>query len=255
VSGNTNAPWKNEELLRQKYCAEGLTIQELADKWDTSFSTIRYYKDKYNIEGRPNGISPKALNATDEDLWRLYWDEGLSVIELADELDTSESWVVREMEKRSIPRETPDQEKGTEWKDAERLERLYWDEGLTLEEIGNELGCSASTVAGWMERFNIDREKIPEEKPPLHRWNRQGYEEVKTKVDGTSYSVRIHRLIAVAHGMLEPSEFRESEIHIHHKNGVRWDNRPDNLERKTKSEHHTHHYKERETNDKGRFIG
>lgn len=249
MSGNTNAPWKDEELLRQKYYEEDLTIAEIAELWSTSYDTIRYYKDKFEI---PNKRIWDTFDV--EEIERLYWQEGYSLKQLGEHYDTGGVHVLKFMVQNNIPRRTPDQEKGTGWKEPDRLERLYWDEGLTLEEIGNKLGCSASTVSDWMKRLGVDREKIPEEKPPYHRWNRDGYEEVKTKIEGVTYSIRIHRLVAVAMGELDPNDFRNPKINVHHKNGVRWDNRPDNLEVMSKSEHHSHHYKEREIDDNGRII-
>lgn len=35
------------------------------------------------------------------------------------------------------------------------LSRLYWDEGMTLLEIGEHLGISEGAVSRWMERLNI----------------------------------------------------------------------------------------------------
>lgn len=43
------------------------------------------------------------------------------------------------------------------YKDKETLERLYWDEGLTLREIGKRHGVSASSVSYWMQKFDIAR--------------------------------------------------------------------------------------------------
>lgn len=244
IMSGDNAPWQSEEWLEQKYCVEGMTMAEIADECDASYDTIRYYKDKYNIEGRPNGLSVEAHNATKDDLERMYWDEGLSLKGVGDELNVSQTWVIRKMNELGIDRRQRDNEKGTAWKDADRLERMYWDEDMTLEEIGDELGCSASTISQWMQRFDIDREKLPEEKPPSHRITHEGYEEVRTKIDQKQYSVLIHRLLAVAEGLLSPQAYADGLLHVHHKNGVPWDNRPSNLEVLTKSEHHKHHYDE-----------
>ena len=42
------------------------------------------------------------------------------------------------------------------WQDAETLERLYWDERMSQDEIGEELGCSRRTVYMWMDKYDID---------------------------------------------------------------------------------------------------
>jgi transposase len=43
---------------------------------------------------------------------------------------------------------------GESYKDEETLRRLYYDEGLTLAEVGERLGCSDRTVSYWMEKYN-----------------------------------------------------------------------------------------------------
>lgn len=42
------------------------------------------------------------------------------------------------------------------WRDAERLERMYWDERMTQGEIAEELGCTRRTIAEWMKRLDVE---------------------------------------------------------------------------------------------------
>ena len=42
------------------------------------------------------------------------------------------------------------------WRDRERLQRLYINEGLTVAEIGDRLGCADTTVCDWLDRHDID---------------------------------------------------------------------------------------------------
>ena len=41
------------------------------------------------------------------------------------------------------------------YKDSETLERMYWYEGKSQSEIAEELGCSATTISKYMNKFNI----------------------------------------------------------------------------------------------------
>jgi transposase len=41
--------------------------------------------------------------------------------------------------------------------DEETLRRLYYDEGLTLNEMADELDRGVSTVSSWMDDFGIER--------------------------------------------------------------------------------------------------
>lgn len=121
------------------------------------------------------------------------------------------------------------------WHDAATLRRLYWDRGLSLDDIADRLGCSDVTVLNWMEKHGIQRrtEKRNRLPRPLTVTSpgstNQGYE----LIWHDDHCVRHHRLLAVAeHGF---DAVREREVH--HRNGVYWDNRPSNLELVDPSEH------------------
>jgi hypothetical protein len=43
------------------------------------------------------------------------------------------------------------------WRSEERLREMYHERGMSLTEIGEELGCSLVTVHDWMERREIER--------------------------------------------------------------------------------------------------
>jgi len=64
-----------------------------------------------------------------------------------------------------------------------------------------------------------------------------GYEIIPHKHLGDKFTAFIHRLVAVAeHGY----ESVDGKI-VHHKNGVPWDNRPENIELLTVAEHNRKH--------------
>lgn len=41
------------------------------------------------------------------------------------------------------------------YRDRETLRRLYYDDGLTQDEIADEFGCSRRTIVDWMDRFDL----------------------------------------------------------------------------------------------------
>lgn len=249
MASETDEPWKDEEWLREKYCRQRMTMAEIADSAGTSFDTIRYYKDKFGLSKE---TAKDRMDA--ERVERLYWDEGYSLADVGEVYDTGGVTVLNFMKDEGIPRRTPDQEKGDAWKDADRLRRLYWDEGLTLEEIGDKLGCDTTTVMNWMKRLGVERIKTPMEKPAYYDTDQYGYERWKSKHNQRSYRVGVHQLVAIADGAEPYKVFSAGEYNVHHKNGVPWDNRPENVELLTKSEHGKHHYKEREHGPNGDFI-
>jgi len=126
-------------------------------------------------------------------------------------------------------------ESDTPWRDAATLEQLYWDEGLSLDDIADRLGCSDVTVLNWMEKHDIERrtEKRNRLPRPLTVTSpgstNQGYEFVWHD----DHCVRHHRLLAVAEHGVEAVRGHE----IHHRNGIPWDNRPSNLAVVGSSEH------------------
>jgi hypothetical protein len=115
-----------------------------------------------------------------------------------------------------------DRERG--WRDAEVLDRLYWDEGLDQQAIAERLDCDQGTVSNWMDRHGIrsrhERETHRVERAAFAH-NGAGYE---VWHDG-SETVYVHRLLAVAEYGFEAV----AEGVVHHEDGVKWHNCAANL--------------------------
>ncbi|MDF9748384.1 HNH endonuclease signature motif containing protein [Natrinema salsiterrestre] len=188
---------------------------------------------------------------------------------------------------------------GKPWHDEETLRELYYDEGLSTDEIGKELGCAGRTVRDWFDKLDIDTRSQAEarlEYPNLadEEWLREKYTEegltapqiadalgcskgavlhwvhehgIKPHSQGvatatghpsfdhhrgyyraTSHNyadgeqvgtdtIRVHRLVAVAEWGFDAV----ADKHVHHRNGFKWDNRPENLQLVTNAEHRRVH--------------
>jgi len=50
-------------------------------------------------------------------------------------------------------------DKHTPWRDAELLEELYVDQGLSQPQISERFGCTSSTVSRWLDNHGIDRDR------------------------------------------------------------------------------------------------
>jgi DNA-directed RNA polymerase specialized sigma subunit len=141
------------------------------------------------------------------------------------------------------------------WRDKETLQKLYHKKGMSLREIGDELGCSYNAVQTWMQKHDIERRDMRDvagnhkrKKPAHYRTNHYGYEEWKTVVDDKQETVSVHRLVAVAeYGFPDIDDWV-----VHHENGIPWDNRETNLRIMTDSEHKRTHAKERWQNEEYR---
>ena len=143
------------------------------------------------------------------------------------------------------------------WRDKETLEYLYNVRKKTQKEIADRFGKSDATICRQMENNDVQtRSKSvaftlanPGAGHVLQ--DARGYEMVKHSVGDTTKNYPVHRLAAVAWFDIDPFD---SSIHVHHKDGMKFNNSEDNLEIKSKRSHHRQHYEERETDDLGRFC-
>lgn len=124
-----------------------------------------------------------------------------------------------------------------DWQDPEVLERLYWGEGMSLEEVADRLGCHFTTVNKWLNRHDIPKRTANQDKPPSLTHISSGdryYEGFAVRdPDGSQVRVYHHRLLAVA----EYGFDGVADKHIHHRNNIPWDNRPSNIEPLSPSSH------------------
>lgn len=130
------------------------------------------------------------------------------------------------------------------WRDEENLRELYVEKGMSLVDVGSELGCSKSTIRRWLNKFGIGTRKSRKDPtyPPCFRTDSTGYEEVTSSARGEQNSVYIHRLVAVSEYGVDVV----GGVEVHHKNGIPWDNREDNLELMTTAEHTKRHWEQGE---------
>lgn len=123
------------------------------------------------------------------------------------------------------------------YKDADTLRELYVEKRLSQSEVADELNCSTATVCRWLEKSGIESRSFNDGRLISLRTRRDGYEEFGAGVGNVLH----HRLLAVA-------EFGFDAVankHVHHKSGIPWDNRPDNIELMTNSQHLKKHGKEK----------
>lgn len=170
----------------------------------------------------------------DADVLRgLYIEKDLTYSEIADELGCSSATVGRKLREHGIPREKRTRS-GADSIGESELRELYHGEGLSIRDIADRYDVSTPTAADWLDRFDIETRTATTDLSRVPFYTRpDGYEVWRTWVDGTNHSVRVHRLVAAAEYGAEAIEGSD----IHHKNGVPWDNRPENLQVVGKGEH------------------
>jgi len=144
--------------------------------------------------------------------------------------------------------------------DPEVLESLYWREGLSMWEIAKRLGCGETTVRRRMAEYGIDRRGVghntragashraPEDVEVHFRTRKDGYEVIGHTYRGENSLVYVHQIVAIAGGA-DPHKVFSGDYDSHHKNGIKYDNRPENIELMTREEHMRHHAIERGLGD------
>jgi transposase len=185
----------------------------------------------------------------EETLRRLYQDEGMSQQEIAERLGCSQRTVWRWMERYDIQVRQTNKPTGP-WTDPELLHDLYHEKSMSQYEIAEELDCGQNTVKRWMKRHDIEAKTVKNDRVPYFETSKNGYETWETKVEDTSHHVRVHRLLAVAEYGFEAV----ADSVVHHKNNIRWDNRPENIEPMSKMEHRRIHVRESDRDERGRFA-
>lgn len=132
--------------------------------------------------------------------------------------------------------------KDSNYKDPDWLNRHYHELGKSMQELSDSQDVSRRTIQHWMDKYGIERRSVGMRYTPYARFEtrRDGYEKwgncESSKKHGT-VDMLVHRLLAI-------SEYGVDDVkdnHVHHKNEIPWDNRPENIEILSPSEHAKHH--------------
>lgn len=116
------------------------------------------------------GITLSQSNLSDysnewrDTLYTLYWIEGLRLRDIAQKLGYSLSYIHSQFKKLEIPTKARGGYKKIDWNKKD-LHRLYWEEGMSLEEIGEYYGVHDSVVYNHMKKLGVETRKNT---PQLH---------------------------------------------------------------------------------------
>jgi len=123
-----------------------------------------------------------------------------------------------------------------DYKNPTWLEKQYKQKGLSINDIAEKVGCSYETVRYWLKKFDIDTRGFAWYVPYADfRTSNTGYE--RWHCTTNQEYVKSHRLLAVAKYGFEAVKGK----HVHHKNGLSWDNRPENIELVDEKKHQQIH--------------
>lgn len=184
-----------------------------------------------------------------------WFDTDKRVYEIANEAGVTGATIQTWRKKFDFP------QKDDVWshKHIEEIKRLYHGENLSLEKVADELDCSVTRVHRAMDKHDVETRSrsLAFAMNAYHggfEMNRDGYKTVVANYKGQRDRAYMHRLLAVAEYGFEAVK----GMHVHHDNGIKWDNRPDNIEIMTPEEHGKMHGEERaetiEQDESGKII-
>ena len=129
------------------------------------------------------------------------------------------------------------------YQDEGLMREMYVEGQMNMKAMAEEFQCSPTTVRKWLGKLGIDQRPLSETlklaKGPrpgvCFKTSRHGYMVWQDSTGSSS----VHRLLAVAEWGFDAMR----DKHVHHINGIPWDNRVENLKIVSNSEHQREHTK------------
>lgn len=176
-------PWRDREIMKELYYDKDMTQEEIAEYLGCGDGTVNRWVHNHDLEVRSIGSENKKVRSVD--LGKLYWKDGKSQSEIAEQCDCSVGLVSKLMKEQGIP-----------------------------------------------VRGGYDGE------PSIYTGTQQGYERCYVRDGDETQKFLLHRLVAV----MEFGFDAVKDMDVHHKNELKWDNRPSNIELMSTAEHSSYHH-------------
>ncbi len=189
-----------KEKLEKLYLVEGYSIRKIAQNFNIGKTTIEYYFKKYHIQRRDTSSANKLYYSRNNS-----WIKGLN--KYVDERVNALSRSIKENCKRKREDRLKMIESIFNLSMPNLLNKLYWGDKSTQQQIANKIGLSRETVIKLMKEFDIKKrpnfEHISSLKGKNHShygksWDeifgKQKAEKLRKKVSKTSRGCIIKRL-------------------------------------------------------------
>ena len=208
-----------KEEISKRY-KHGESLREICKDYNVSYSTLYRRVKEWGLQ-RDTDI--RKLNLPTDEIISLY-ENGMPCTEIANKFDCSTKPIKYRLKENNIELRGP---KTVDIEQKELKEAVS--NSNSVKELAEKFDCHRSTIDKKLEKYNINPPSQYDKKATLADIN--GYQVMQCGV--VHKGVLIHRLLAV-------SEYGYDEVCdnvVHHKNGIKWDNRPDNIEVMTRSDH------------------
>ena len=141
----------DKETLQVLYVEQNLPLKTIGKQFGVSGYVIKRLVAEFGLERIPK----KRDEITPEIIFELY-QAGHTFREIAQMYECSEAWV-KELGRELIGRGRSHRNQAGVIPAIDELRRLYWDEWLGYEEIGDILKVDFTTIPYWLKKFDIPR--------------------------------------------------------------------------------------------------
>ena len=149
-----------EKELHDMYWNEGMTQREIGKVCGVSNVTVSRWIKEYGIKTRTGSESKMmgVLIPSKSELMEMYLDQNMSMNEIAISVGVSLFSISTWMTQYKIKARTTSKSLliNTLMPSKSELEEMYIGKGMTLKEIGKEIGVSSATVGLWMNGYVIE---------------------------------------------------------------------------------------------------